>query len=804
MKMRTKNLLSLPVLFAGLSLLQAPVSAQNLFQADYNGGVIYLYNAANGTKSTFASGLSEPIQVAFDSSGSVYELDQGSGNIYKFSPAGMRSTFASGLSTPTGLAINSAGYVFAADLSGNVYEYTPAGVRSTFASGLECSTCINRYRLAFDSSGNLFVAEIAVGTIYEFTPGGQQSTFASGLSNPFSLAVDGSGDVFVGDVGTEQIYEFTPGGVQSTFASGVTPQALAFDMAGDLFVKDGSTASILEYTSAGVKSTFASSLSGSLGAGLGFQPMAATPMNENLFIADSSHGTIDIYNKTTGTKSTFASGLNTPIGFTFDSEGDVFVGDYYTGNIYKLTPAGVQSTFASGVVPDNLAVDSANNLYVADSDPAGDGSGNIYEYTPTGVRSTFFSGLSAPSGMAFDNAGNLYVADGHRNINEITPGGTQSVFATIPGNGWPNGFRLAFDSVGNLFVADIPGGTVYKFGPGGGTPSIFASGLRSASGLAIDSADNVFVEDNQATTMYEFTPAGVQTTFASGASGSEMAFQPIIVHGPALTGNLFIAFPCGICATENGWIYKLSPNGTLTTFASGFTWPTSLAFDGAGNLFVLDTGNNNSIFEFKNINGTLSSTPILFASGLAYPAFQGLVANGTGDVFEPNTISGDIYEFSPSGQQSIFYSMQRELDLGMTIDGSGNLYVPSDYTYKITPGGMKSVFGPNPFGTTAMACDSQGDIFEIEGDGDYNRIYKYTQSGVQTTIDNGLYSPIGATCDDAGNLFVSDYELKIPNLNTTGIYKYTPNGGRSVLYMWSAVPPDQALAYPEGLAFQPR
>ena len=59
------------------------------------------------------------------------------------------------------------------------------------------------------------------GYITEITPDGAQSTFASGLHVPYGLAFDSAGNLFVADVGSGNIYEFTPGGVRSTFASGL-------------------------------------------------------------------------------------------------------------------------------------------------------------------------------------------------------------------------------------------------------------------------------------------------------------------------------------------------------------------------------------------------------------------------------------------------------------------------------------------------------------------------------------------------------------------------------------------------------
>ena len=90
--------------------------------------------------------------------------------------------------------------------------------------------------LAYNSAGDLFVADMGSGNIYKFTPGGVKSTFASGLDNPDGLAFNSAGDLFVAD--SYNIYEYTPSGARRTFASGVEPLDLAFNSAGDLFETD--------------------------------------------------------------------------------------------------------------------------------------------------------------------------------------------------------------------------------------------------------------------------------------------------------------------------------------------------------------------------------------------------------------------------------------------------------------------------------------------------------------------------------------------------------------------------------------
>lgn len=134
------------------------------------------------------------------------------------------------------------------------------------------------------------------------------------------------------------------------------------------------------------------------------------------------------------------------------------------------------------------------------------------------------SGLSGPFGLAFDSAGNLYVANARNNtIEEFNSSGTGTVFASS-GLDIPRG--LAFDSAGNLYVSNFGNSTIEKF-DSSGVGMVFAnSGLDRPWGLAFDRAGNLYVGNFNGGTIDEFDSSGVETLFANGVfSPAALAFQ---------------------------------------------------------------------------------------------------------------------------------------------------------------------------------------------------------------------------------------------------------------------------------------
>jgi sugar lactone lactonase YvrE len=256
-----------------------------------------------------------------------------------------------------------------------------------------------------------------------------------------------------------------------------------------------------------------------------------------------------------------------------------------------LVLAEQQRQFDSNLTyPTALAFDSSGNLYVA-SYPA-----TIIKFRPDGNRSIFASEVLGSNGLAFDNAGDLFVLDGDsHSIAEFTADGTKKIFAT----GIRNPQGLGCDRAGNLFVSDVGTESILRFTPNG-TKSTFAVGIRVPRNMAFDGSGNVFVYDALTNFIFKISPDGSKSEFARGVSASDLVSDK--------AGNLFVA------DLSSRSVIKFAPNGSKTAFVAGIPSPGGLAFDKAGNLFV-SAQSTNSIFKFAS-----DGTRTVFYEGPSQPS----------------------------------------------------------------------------------------------------------------------------------------------------------------------------------------
>ncbi len=236
-------------------------------------------------------------------------------------------------------------------------------------------------------------------------------------------------------------------------------------------------------------------------------------------------------------------------------------GDIYVSApplLVKISADGTQSIIPTTIVtPSGVIFDQAGNVYIADS-----ATNTVVKITPDGTQTTIASGLANPKDLALDSSGNLYVANsGTNSVIKISRNGTKTTFAA--GLNDPTG--LAFDVLGNLFVSSKGSNAIFKISPNG-TKSIFVkAGLNAPGGIAFDATGNLLVADTGSNAILKVDRNG--NVSAKVSSGLNL---PADVSVDAL-GNLLVA------DIGSNSIVKISPNGTITRIITGLIDPKFLA-----------------------------------------------------------------------------------------------------------------------------------------------------------------------------------------------------------------------------------
>ncbi len=648
-------------------------------------------NAQQANISGTSATLGAPVSVASDPAGNLYfsaqdvvmRLDAatsvltvvaGNGTI-GFSGDKGPATSAQ-LNRPAGVAIDSTGNLYIADLGNNRIRKVSGGTITTVAGNGTFSfggdngpaTSAALYfpdGVAVDSSGNLYIADNYNHRIRKVSGGlittvaGNGTAGFSGdngpatsaeLDYPDAVALDSSGSLYIADYSNGRIRKVS-GGVITTVAGGGSsfpgdnapatsaqlngPQGVAVDSSGNLYIADTYNNRIRK-VSGGVIATIA-----------GSGPVGSS--------GDNGPAT--------------SANLSYPSGVAVDSSGNVYLSDYADSRIRKVSNGTISivagnaklgfsgdsgpATSAQFSQVDDIALDSAGNVYVADyyDNRIRKVSGGTVT-TVAGSATFGFSGdngpatsaeLSGPVAVAVDSVGNLYISDHNNNRIRKVSGGT---ITTVAGNG-TGGFSgdngtatsaelltpvgIAVDSTGNLYIADTSNNRIRKVS-GGVITTVAGNGTFGSSG------------DNGAATSAELAdPYGVAVDTA---------------------GNLYIA------DTVNNRVRKVS-GGVITTIAgngkSGFAgdngpatsaelnFPTALAVDAAGNVYITDTGNNrvrlvsggvittiagNGTAGFSGDNGAAASAEVDSPIGVA--------VNSVGSIYISDTYNNRVRLLTPS------------------------------------------------------------------------------------------------------------------------------------------------------------
>ena len=649
------------------------IATQNtVLRLDGTTGILTLA-AGNGTQGfsgdngpATSAQLNAPTGVAVDSGGNLYIAERDNSRIRKVSNGVITTVAGNGtqgfsgdngpatsaqLYNPSGVAVDSAGTLYIADQYNLRIRKVSGGVITTVAgngspgsggdNGPATSAQLNwPMGIAADSAGNLYIAvaanffpgsirEVSNGVITTVAGGGPSvadnvPATSAELGYLLGVAVDSAGNIYIVDAVYNRIRKVS-NGVIATVAGGGTgffggdngpatsatlwyPQGVSVDPAGNLYIADTLNNRIRKVSN-GVIGTVAGN--GLLG-----------------FSGDNGPAT----------SSQLEAG-----GVAVDSAGSLYISDARDYRVRKVsngvitTAVGIGTQYvtegqngpASGAQllgPYNVAVDSAGNLYIADSTSLSPGNPGLIREVSNGVITTVagsdsggFGGdngpatsaaLTAPMGLAVDSAGNLYIADtGNNRVREVSKG----VITTVAGNG-SRGFSgdtgpatgaqlnapydVAVDSAGTLYIADAGNNRIRKVSSGvittvagNGTPGFggdngpaISAQLNAPYGIALDSAGTLYIADTGNYRVRKVSNGTITTVAGTGTAGFSGDNGPATSAQLASPGSIAVDSAGNIYISDLNRIRILKPVGSSCAYSVA---PTTLqAPASGGNLTV--------------------------------------------------------------------------------------------------------------------------------------------------------------------------------------------------------------------------
>ena len=178
----------------------------------------------------FLADIMNPTGLAFDRNNSLYISSRMDGNIYRADPNGAVSVHAGGMGIATGIAFDHEEFLYVGDRSGTIFKIAPDRQTFVFAT-LEPS--IAAYHLAFGPDGFLYVTgptTSSYDSVYRISKSGVVEKFFRGLGRPQGMAFDASGNLFVAasHVGRKGIFRISPQAKADLAVSGAGLVGLAF------------------------------------------------------------------------------------------------------------------------------------------------------------------------------------------------------------------------------------------------------------------------------------------------------------------------------------------------------------------------------------------------------------------------------------------------------------------------------------------------------------------------------------------------------------------------------------------------
>jgi len=628
-----------------------------------------------------------------------------------------------------------------------------------------------------------------------------------GFTTPSSLAVDPSGNVYVVNSASSSgtVMEI-PVGCQSSScvtSLGVAfnePTGVAVDASGDVFVVNFTGTTVTEIPSGCTSSSCTKSLGG------GFQNPTGVALDSmgNIYVADYGNLSVKEMGPTCSSSSCVSilgGGTNQPQGLAVDSSGNVYYAAMNPSPSVWEIPLNCESSSCEKALgsgfnqPQGLAVDGFGDVYVVDS-----ANTSLLEIPASCIAGsnnascmTTLGSFNYPNGVAVDANGNPYVADTNNNaVKEIMLRGVNFFSANVGTPTAAQTLSFTFTEAGAIAVPKLltQGATGLDFQDAGTGSCTTNGGGHTYSAGASCTVDVTF------TPKYPGVRYGVVELTTTTGTAVATAYVYGTGEGPQITFNtgtnqIFLGsgfqYPSEVAVDASGNVYVADPfNGdgeineilaaggysTVENLGSGFDQPVGVAVDGGANVFVADTSND-AVWE---MTPACQSTSCMTQMGGGFNHPRAVAVDGAGNIFVADYGNNEVKEIPAGCTNAEYVSGACSVTplgggflfpQGVAVDGMGDVFVGdtgNGYVKEIPPGCLSSscvqrlAANFSFSGPTGVAVDGGGNVY-VDDTG--NNIVEEIPPGCAAVacmqfLGNGFNSPTGVAIDGAGDVFVGD------------------------------------------------
>jgi sugar lactone lactonase YvrE len=765
------------------------------FPVSFNSGLTATINEWSASTQQVTTLVSWPYTVdgvAVDVSGNVYFVsvpEFAESAIGEWSPSTQQVATLVGGSPGQGVAVDGSGNVYFT--SHDYYGVSEWTASTHLLTGL-VSGLWEPQGVAVDASGNLYFAELGgpnePNTIEEWSAFTQQLTalvMAPGLADASGVAVDGSGNVYFADIVNQAIKEWSASTQQVTtfvpFLFGAS--GVAVDGSGNVYMVDSGTA-IDEVPHAFVGPA---SLSEPFSAGSdSLQVLPATQSLTGVFAPSSDQSWLTI--RTAG---------NGVVNFSFAANGST------SAQVAHITVLGMQITVTQAGMPaQTIAFGSLSNQPIGTAPftvsatassglPVSFNSQTTSVCTVSGSQVTLIAvgtcTIQATQAGSSSYAAATPVSQSFQvtvvtpTISSLSPasaapGGTAFTL-TVNGADFLSGAVMMWNStalptsfvssteltvsVPAALIASAGTATVTVVNPGGGASSGAAfpigPGLGANTllvGSAAGSSSVVLSDAGAWTATANDSFLHISAGSATGTGSAVVVFTYDAFTGTGIrTGTLTIA-GLTVTVTQAGTNY-MGPGPVLTLVSLGL-YPSGVAVDGSGNVYIADRGDN-TIMEWS---ASTQQVTTLVSSGLSEPF--GVAVDGSGNVYIADSANNAIKEWSASTQQvTTMVSSGLYFPEEAAVDRAGNLYIADTYnnaikewsasTQQVTTMVSSGLHSPS-----SVAVDVSGNVYIADAQNSAIREWSASTQQVTTLVSSGLAVPGGVAMDGSGNVYIAD------------------------------------------------